>query len=432
MNLILWTCHDTGVAIGPYGDRNVATPQLDRLAASGTVFERNFCTTPLCSPSRGAIQTGRYPHVNGLIGLVNQGWDQPAEGRCLTHLLAAAGYHTSLVGFQHIRADTATLGFDEHFAGQHYRATAGAEKVAELLAAPPREPFYIEVNCFESHRVWDADDGSVDPAALTPPPYWPDSPEVREDMAGLYRHVLLIDRAVGTVLDALERTGCASDTLFVFTVDHGIPFPRCKSTLYDSGIQTALLIRGDGVVPAGARCPAMISNVDLLPTLLDLLGLPKPGGLDGRSFARQATGAAREPHRQWIFSEKSWHDDYDPMRCVRTERWKYIRNLRPGPLLTLPLDLQPFNCPTARAMHNAYLADRPAEELYDVHEDPHELHNQAADPTLKSTVEELRGVLDDWMEQTGDPFLAHGYVPAPAKNWQVSERGRQWYPGGDA
>lgn len=428
LNVVLWTCHDAGVAFNPFGDLSIATPQINRLAEHGTTFRRNYCTSPLCSPSRGAIQTGRYPHVNRLIGLVNQGWDQPADERCLVHLLAEAGYETTLVGFQHIRADPATLGFDRHVAGEASRARHAGQAVAELLAAARDRPLYIEVNTFEAHRRWSDDDGSVDPDAVEVPPYWPDTPDVRSDLAGLYRHIRAIDDGVGAVLDALDA-GRGRDTLFVFTVDHGIPFPRCKSTLYDSGLHTALMMRHDGVIPAGAVSDTLLSNIDLVPTVLELAQLRIPLNLDGRSFAAQATGSSSALHRQWIYAEKSWHDDYDPMRCVRTERWKYIRNLIPGPLLTLPADLCPNQCPTARALQNSYLAERPAEELYDVQEDPHELHNLAGETTLQSTLDNLREMLDDWMEQTGDPFLEHGFVPGPARNWQVSERGHQWWPG---
>lgn len=430
LNVILWTCHDMGTACAPYGDPSVATPNLSRLAAQGVTFTRQFSTTPLCSPARGAIQTGRYPSRNGLTGLVNRDWDLPAEERCLVHHLAAAGYETTLIGHQHIRRESDSLGFDRVLVGRdELRARRSGELVAERLSAGGDRPFYLEVNCTESHRPWREDDGSVDPGQVVVPPYWPDTAAVRADLAGLYRLVLEIDAGVGTVLDALDSTGRAADTLFVFTVDHGIPFPRCKSTLYDSGIRTALMVRCDGLAPAGARVDDLVSNVDLCPTILDLCGLARPRGLDGRSFRRRLTGESHDPHRQWVFAEKNWHDDYDPMRCVRTERWKYLRNLQPGPLLTLPGDLIPERCPTTRELANRYLANRPAEELYDLHEDPHELHNLAADAILKSTLEDLRGLVDDWMADVGDPFGANGFVPAPAMNWQVSERGRQWWPG---
>lgn len=429
-NVILWTCHDMGTACNPYGDRNVPTPNLQRLADQGVTFTNNFCTTPLCSPSRGAIQTGRYPHVNGLIGLVNQGWDLPTEEQCLVQMLAGAGYQTHMVGFQHIRAEVESLGFD-HLHQQTDARIAGAI-TADLLQQSASRPVYLEVNTSQAHRRWTADDGSVDPALLDIPPYWPDDPLVREDMAGLYRHVLAIDEAIGTVLDAIDASGRGEETLFIFTVDHGVAFPRCKSTLYDSGLRTALMIRYDGVAPAGRRVDSLISNVDLCPTVLELTGVERPRNLDGRSFRKSLTGETEAPHRQWIHAEKSWHDDYDPMRCVRTERWKYIRNLVPGPKLTLAADMTPYRCLTARAMNNGYLAPRADEELYDLHEDPHELRNRIEDESLATTVRDLRGILDDWMESTGDPFVEHGYVPAPPLNLARSQRGRQWWPGDEA
>ncbi|MCC7493035.1 MAG: sulfatase [Fimbriimonadaceae bacterium] len=427
-NVILWTVHGLGTTCGPYGDRTVATPHLDRLAAEGVLGEQHFATCPLGSPARGSIQTGRYPHVNGLMGLVNQGWDLPAGERCLVQWLAGEGYHTALCGLQQIRRETASLGY--HEVPPATRAAACAEQAALFLAQPREQPWYLEIGTFEAHRRWDEPDGSVDPATVRVPPIWPDSPLVRQDLVGLYQHLGAIDAALGRVLAALEASGRDADTLLIFTADHGIPFPRCQATLYDSGLRTALLARWPGHLPAGRRVRPLSSQIDLAPTVLDCCGLARPRGLDGRSLRGLWEGRTTQ-HRQWIFAEQDWHDDYDPQRAVRTERWKYLRNLRPGPLLTLPGDLLPEHCGTARALANRYLVARPAEELYDLHEDPWEQHNLAAEPTSEPTMRELRAMLDEWMESTGDPFTEQGYTPAPARNWQASQRGRQWWAGAE-
>jgi arylsulfatase A-like enzyme len=258
-NIVLITPHDLGTHIGCYGwDPALKTPTLDALAAQGTRFTNHFCTATFCSPSRGGIMTGKYPHVNGLMGLVNLGWDLPDGCDTLPDLLHADGYETVLFGFQHIVDDPARLPYDRIGPRGQYSCRQVAENVAAFLAersAEEREaPLYLELGFSEVHRPYgrleriDAPESEV-----VPLPFLDDTPGVRMDLAMFYENIRRLDDAVGSILQSLERAGMAENTVVVFTTDHGIAFPRAKSTLYDPGIRTTLLVRWPGVTDPGSR-----------------------------------------------------------------------------------------------------------------------------------------------------------------------------------
>jgi arylsulfatase A-like enzyme len=262
------------------------------------------------------------------------------------------------------------------------------------------------------------------PDAVDPLPYLPDCRAVREDLADYDALVTAtVDRAVGRVRDALDATGLTGETLLVFTTDHGIPFPRAKGTCYDSGLGTALLMAHPGRVEAGVTEDALLSNVDLLPTLLDYVGA-EPPPVSGRSFAPLlGTGGEYEP-RDRVFAEMTYHGDYHPMRAVRTREYKYVRNFGHGPTAYLPGDV--YEMRSGRALHGEFYGreKRPEEECYDLADDPHERRSVAggdrvyeepepADTDDADAVADLRAAVHDWMTRTGDP-LVDGPVPLPA------------------
>jgi N-sulfoglucosamine sulfohydrolase len=414
-HIVLLVCHDLGRYLPCYGVGGLETPNLDRLAAEGAVLGRYFAAAPLCSPSRGSIITGCYPHQHGLMGLVNRGWDMPDRTPTLAQRLREAGYATYLFGFQHEKRDARRSGYDHlhHVRGPH-RAAEVVPSFVEFLhgarEATRGGPFLAVIGVSEVHRPFVSEHYQpLRPAGVDVPAFLPDRPAVREDLAALGGLVSALDAGVGQVLDALEDTGQDRRTLVVFTTDHGLPFPRAKSTLYDAGLGTALLCRLPGAVPAGRRVDALLSNVDLLPTLLEAAGLPPPQDVAGRSFwslLRGAAGAGREE----VFAEKTWHDAYDPMRAVRTERWKYIRNFAPGPELLLPADIAAAPSATVPEVVAALGRARAEEELYDLAADPCERVNLAADPEHAAVLRGLAARLQAWMEETGDPLL-RGPIP---------------------
>ena len=425
-NVLLIAVHDLGTRLGCYGSENVPSANLDRFAAEGVRFTRNFCTAPYCSPSRGGIISGQYPHVNGLMGLVNLGWDWRPENHTLAKLLGSAGYETHLFGFQHeaTNDNIESLGF-EHVSdrGLKHKCRIVAPMVEEFFAGrgagDATRPFYVRVGFDEVHRSF-KDHTPEDPEKVVLPPWVEDSPGAREDFAEYDGAIRDMDAAVGRILAALDAAGLAEDTLVIFTTDHGSPFPRAKASLYDAGINTALMLRWPGGgVSGGVAHDQMLSNVDLFPTLLEICGVEVPGNIQGRSFLPLLRGEEYSP-REFIFAGKNTQAT-DVKRCLRTERYKYIRNYNPGPRLMLSGDAE--SSLTRRDMNNDHVAPRPEVELYDLEADPLERDNLAGRPESGEIERDLAARLRGLQEETGDPLLA-GPIPRPGIEAGVV--GRYW------
>lgn len=409
-NILMIVCHDLGQHVGCYG-AGLATPHLDALAGDGVAFTHYCCSAAQCSPSRGSIMTGRYPHQNGLIGLAHLGWELGGGEVTLPMYLGAAGYETHLIGQQHEHREAHRLGY------QHLQHSGPARDCTDKLIAfleahaarPADRPFFINSGWLEPHRPYFRDDVvREDPAGVTPLYWLPDTPGLREDIAGLNALVYRVDESVGRLREALQRTGLAASTLLIFTTDHGTAMPRAKGTCYDPGLKTTLFMHWPGHIEGGVFRDELLSNCDLCPTLLDLVGMPPPATLDGRSFLPLLSGDAYTP-REEIFCEMTWHDQYNPMRGVRTSRYKYIRNFGDRPLVFIPLDIWQ-ECRDEEIKREFYRCRRPAEELYDLQTDPLEQHNLIDDPAHAAVAADLRGRVTDWMVATND-FLLYGDAP---------------------
>ncbi|MFO8009023.1 MAG: sulfatase, partial [Candidatus Brocadiia bacterium] len=373
-----------------------------------------FCTNPTCSASRSSLLTGLWPHNNGMTGLAHRGWRLNDYGQHIIHTLHREGYHSTLCGVQHVanyRDGNAPdiIGYKEHL-GEG--PEEWDERAAAWLNDSPPEPFFLSVGFVETHRDFPepaCDSPETDPRYARPPGPIPVTPETCRDMAAFNTLARTLDAKMGAVLNALDEAGLAENTLVVCTTDHGIAFPRMKCNLHDSGIGIMLMLRGPGI-PAGQRVHGMASHIDLFPTLCEYLEIEPPGWLQGVSLMPLLRGEAQEV-REELFAEVNYHAAYEPMRCVRTPRWKYIRRFeeRSGPVLP--------NCddsPTKELWLENGWADRepPVEALYDLIFDPHEAHNLAGDAEHEGVLAEMRARLDTWMRETDDPLL-EGSVPAP-------------------
>ncbi|WP_193105116.1 sulfatase [Brachybacterium sp. FME24] len=408
-NVIYVNSHDTGRYVRPYG-YPVATPGLQQFAEEGVVFRRAFSASPTCSPSRAALLTGRYPHEVGMLGLSHRGFSLTDHHQHLSHVLRTAGYRTALAGLQHVAQDPTELGYDEILPVPSHSAGDVAPAAADFLASAPEQPFYLEVGFFETHRPYPTPEPADDPRYLQPPTPVPDSPETREDMAGYSSSVRRFDDGVGQVLDAVERAGIADDTLVICTTDHGLAFPNMKCTLSDDGIGVMLMMRGPGGFTGGTVNDALVSQLDLFPTICEIAGISPSEGLRGRSLRPLMDG--REDHlHDAVHAELTYHVDYQPQRCVRTDRFKYIRSFR-------QLDHRILEHTDAGASKQ-YLAARgwgdqgqEQEMLFDLLLDPHEAHNLVSDGEHADTVEGMRARMESWMRLTDDPLL-RGPVPAP-------------------
>ena len=426
-NVLLLHCHDLGQLLHCYGANTLRTPNLDRFAGQGVLFERSFCSAPGCSPSRSSIFTGRYPHSNGVMGLTHAefAWDLHENERHLGQILKEAGYATAGVGVIHeTRSGARRCGLDEHSPNGQARAVADAaiEKLRRFAASPGR-PFYMQAGSIEPHRRAPADPrGDVhfvapgvtpdDPRAVGIPPYLEDTPPARAEMAELHGLVRHMDEHMGRILRAVEELDLAKRTLVIFTTDHGIAMPRSKCSVYEPGLQVAFILRlaGREGWHGGIRRREMISNVDYLPTILELLGIPAPANVQGRSFAPLLNGRPYTP-RDAVFGELTYHSYYDPCRSVRTEKHKLIVNFSAAPAFMDPSQSWRPRADTV-VPPNPARAHHPLLELYDLENDPWERKNLAAEKAYAGVLKEMRARLWNHMQSTNDPLL-QGAVTSP-------------------
>ncbi|MBC7855363.1 MAG: sulfatase, partial [Pirellulaceae bacterium] len=296
---------------------------------------------------------------------------------------------------------------------------SGAEAwVSTLQERPKDKPFFLWLAAVDPHRDY-AEKVILEPHRpddVTVPPYLPDNDQTRKDLALYYDEISRLDSNVGKVLDEITVQGLADDTVVIFMTDNGRPFPRCKTTLYDSGIKSPFIIRWLGKVRTEATCQSLLSSVDIAPTILEIAGIMPPEQFQGVSFLKVLT----EPEtrvRTAAFSEHNWHDFDARSRSVRTERFKYIRNEYPDLPNTPPADaVRSLTFQSMRKLRDegslkpeqqsCFTKPLPKEELYDIQADPHELKNLAADPKFAVELTELRGALDAWKKQTRDELPA--------------------------
>jgi arylsulfatase A-like enzyme len=405
-NVLLVHWHDLGRYLGVYGHADVSSPRLDQLAGEGVLFTRAHATAPLCSPSRGSLFTGRYPQSNGLVGLAHHGWEYRPGVRTLPQILAEYGWQSALFGMQHETSYPTRLGFDEFDVSNSYCEYVVERAQKWLYDHDTSRPFLLTAGFFETHRPYPRDRYKpADAAAVDPPDYLPNIAEVRQDLADFYGSIATADAAVGRILDTLAATGLDASTWVVFVTDHGAAFPRAKSTLYEAGTGIAMIIRPPTrMAVAPTIYDDLFSGVDLLPTLLELLGIAEPADVEGISHARALLGSDRtEAVRDHVFTGKTFHDSFDPIRAIRTKEFSYIENYAHRPLLDLPWDIE--ESPSGHAVAPLVTAPRPERELYDLRADPTETTNLlAGDGTngADSIAADLAVRLHDWRQQTGD------------------------------
>ncbi|WP_276256547.1 sulfatase family protein [Halomontanus rarus] len=421
-NVLLMHSHDLGRHLGCYG-RGVETPAIDSITRDGVQFDEYYCTAPQCGPSRSSIMTGRHPHDNGLMGHHWLGWGLHDDVETMPGLLREAGYTTAVYGVQHVGPDPDEIGYDTSDTG-NVSADELATRVVSYLEEDRDSPFFASVGFFEPHRLgpdhrrgfhapeYDASD----PDEITVPEYLPDIDVVRDEIAGFQGMIRAVDEAVGEILASLEGEGLADETLIIFTTDHGIAMPRAKGMCYDPGIETTLVARYPGLFEGGTRYDSLLSNVDLMPTILDVAGVDGAGDVAGRSFLPLVRGDEYD-ERERIFVEMTFHDKYNPVRGVRTDRYKYLRSFDDQPEVYLPQDI--LFGPSGLEFHYEYYSEsRPEEELYDLKADPLERENLVDDPDYETAADELRQAVDNWMEDTDDPLL-DGDVHVPKEHVEM-------------
>ncbi|MGV3485023.1 MAG: sulfatase-like hydrolase/transferase [Planctomycetaceae bacterium] len=399
-----------------YGDGQVPTPNMDRIADAGMTFDRAFVVSPSCAPSRAALLTGLMPQHNG----AEPNHSRPrADIKKLPAYLQELGYEVVSFGKVGHYAQTPEYGFDLalHFT---YHDDVAVDKAIEWLQARDSDkPLCLFVGTNWPHVPW-PEQSSFDPDALRIPPKHVDTPQTRRALAAYYEAVKTMDRELGKVYDAAyEKLG--DDTFFLHTSDHGSQWPFGKWNLYDTGIRTPLVVTWPGRVAAKTRTDAMVTWVDLLPTLIDAAEGQAPSEIDGKSFLPVLLGEAKT-HRDIVYTTHSGDGNMNvfPIRAARDSRWKYIRNLhpefkyashvteKPGDTGYWPSWVEAAKTDAAAAAIVKKYTQRPAEELYDLDADRNELNNLADDPNHTEKLEEMRTKLTSWMKAMGDQEQVFG------------------------
>jgi len=417
-NVVLITTHDLGQHVGCYGVETVHTPNIDRLADEGVQFENACATTPVCSPARGSLLTGRYPQSTGLMGLTHGPWWWEIDDgeTLLPEILTEAGYETHLCGFQHV-ADPDRMGFQRTHSED--RDAEGTVAAAADVFADADGPFYAQVGFTEVHRSFDQGTDTEDGVYV--PPYLSETDAIREDFAAFQASVNYFDQRVGEVLDALEAEGRREDTIIVLAADHGIPHPGAKWTTRKPGIEIALLMDGPGPTFESETVSAVASGVDVVPTLLDTLDIPVPNRVEGVSFRPYLAGETGEPPRDVAFAQFTEHMKRDnESRCVITEDRHLIRYFDQGRAIDYPVAVHPQDFADHVERMSTTGEPRPFAQLYDIEADPVELEDLGSDPQYEETVAELSQRLLQWMVAVDDPLL-QGRVRQPYYEMAVDD-----------
>lgn len=435
-NIVLLHAHDAGRWCSPYG-APVSTPNLAAFAREGVLFRRAFAVAPTCGPSRAAMLSGQYPHQIGMFGLPGrQGWRIDDIRKHLVQQLNGWGYHTALAGVQHEvdHRDISPLGYAEILdqpprpPGECYPETIVA--VEHFLARAHEKPFFLSFGVDEPHndniarpelrlyghadrhsktRYYDPQ--KLDARYVAPPAHLPDLPEIRREMASIAVGASIMDEYFGRVLWALHHHGYDDNTLVIVTTDHGLELPGGKMTLSDAGLGVMLMIRGPGGFRGGLVRDGLVSHLDLYPTICDMVGHPPPPWLEGRSLVPLVDGRVNDGElRAEVFGEQTYHEQLEPLRMVRTDRYKLVlRHFSDGPRLV-------GNSRSAKVLEGEGWHRRAIGhvELFDLYLDPTEACNRADDPAYASVRAVLEARIGQWMRETGDCFPSGTFPDPPA------------------
>ena len=432
-NILIFIADDLGEGdLSAYGHPKLQTPNIDRIAREGLRFDNAFLTTSSCSPSRSSILTGRYPHSTGAEDLH---MPLPEDQHTVARRLQASGYHTMSVGKWH-------LGDAERANWDHVVECPGketADQALRMFAARPKDkPFFWWVASIDPHRPFDRDaiPNPHRPEDVVVPPYLPDHALIRRDLALYYGEIKRFDTHVGRILSALEKEGALDDTVVVFVSDNGMPFPRAKTTLYDSGIHTPLLVRYPELFQAGKVRKGLFSVVDLAPTLLEIAGVKSPTSQGQSRLAMWKD--ATVPGAEAVYAEANWHDFEKFTRAVRTERFLLIRNYYWERPLWNSVDsinsitwqgfLESLQAGVLNPAQKFLLQEpRPFEELYDLQSDPRSLENIAGEARYQADLNRLRTLLDNWRVATADEMPATPRRDGWTRDGNPLPHNQPWY-----
>ncbi|MFP4374774.1 MAG: sulfatase [Spirochaetaceae bacterium] len=421
MNVLYLHTHDSGRFLDPAQSPR-PLPNVERLAASAVTFRNAFSAAPTCSPSRSALLTGMPPHENGMTGLAHRGFRINDYSRHPARVLAGAGWETVLCGVQHVAPDKREIGYERVLDGPvdyfthagllpHEWDRANAHRVAEFLGESRDRPFFLSFGLLTTHRPYpQLDPAAPERAHRRPPAVVADTPATRYDMERFLSALDAVNEVVGIVLDAVTEADLWNDTVILLTTDHGPAFPEMKGTLQDGGIGVSLMLHVPEIADDGRVEQALVSQLDLYPTMCELAGVATPRPTEGRSLLPLLSGEAAAV-RDEVFAETNYHANYEPARAVRTERYKLIRRYGEA-AAPLPANVDDSPPKTVMGEAGCFEIARPGEQLVDVLIDPTERMDFSGEPAYRHVYDDLSARLDAWMARTDDPLRA-GAVPRP-------------------
>jgi len=399
------------------GNKQIKTPNIDRLAREGLRFDRGFAPSPSCSPSRSAILTGESPHETGTSRFRSP---MPASQKTILEYLKSQNYYTG--AFKKVHQGTEFWSRWD-FKGLH-------KPIREFFEARPKDrPFFLHIGYHDPHRPYLPGERYPEKnprSSVNVPSFLPDTPGVRKDIAHYYEAIERLDVNVGKLLELLEKYALTENTLVLFTSDQGMAFPGAKGTLYDPGLHVPLIARWPGKITPGRTSSDLVSLVDLAPTWLEAAGVRVPKAMEGKSFLPLLLGRNFQP-REALYAERNFHTHLDLIRCVRTQRYKLIQNYLPEvpyrPLSDIARspswrsieDLERHGKLSPALYQRYFKKPRPAEEFYDLQKDPGELNNVATDPKYKTELLHLQQLLSRWMIAT------HDFLPPPIEPLAIDQ-----------
>ncbi|HPE76804.1 MAG TPA: sulfatase [Draconibacterium sp.] len=411
-NIILFIADDVSWDdLGCYGNRDVKTPNIDKLASQGIRFDNFFLTASSCSPSRNSIITGRYPHNTGACELHTE---PPLEMVSFPEILRQNGYYTAQSGKFHM-GKYAMRGFDETSEGKEI-GDGGEELWLETIKNRPKEkPFFFWFAALDAHRPWGINpfSGTHDSTQITPPDYLVNGQKTKTDLSHYYDEIARFDNYIGLIAEELKRQNELENTLILIMADNGRPFPHSKTRVNDRGMKTPFIaFWPDGIGTERRVCNGLVSAIDIAPAILELAGTKIPESIQGVSFAKLLKNPENS-FRSYVFAEHNWHDYEAHERMVRTNEFLFILNSRPqftnlGPADAVGspsfADLTELKNEGKLSKEQAeiFIEPRPTEELYFNVNDKNQFKNFAFQEKYKEKQNELKLILLEWMNETGD------------------------------
>jgi N-sulfoglucosamine sulfohydrolase len=400
-NFLILIADDAGMDIGCYGNPVIKTPHIDQLAEKGMMFENTFLTSPQCSPSRISILTSKYPHTTRTEDLHTP---LPEGEKFVTEYLRKAGYLTGHNGKTHW-GEYGDVQFDWY--------SDNLSDFGEFLQLTKGNPFFFWAGFYDPHRIYEenAIGNPHDPEQVIIRDHLVDDEQTRKDIALYYDEISRMDSVIGAYLEILADEKMIENTFIIFLSDNGAPFPREKGTLYDTGIRTPFIVAGPEV-PVDELYDGLTSTIDLSPTLLNLAGIEIPRDMEGIPFTEVLKGEFGFT-RDYVFSERNWHDCDEHMRSIRSNRYKLILNAYTEKPHGTPADiansLSWYSLLGKKETNSLtfeqsliFTVPRPSVEFYDLSSDPNEYHNLAMNPKFRSIAYDLLSFLQEWMRDTDD------------------------------